>query len=65
MRRIRRTARDDYTKNHLLILPRSKGRPYAGIDNLEKLIIKLEQPAEPAKCDHSAGDRFKDLISAV
>ncbi|XP_063692077.1 uncharacterized protein LOC134824226 isoform X2 [Bolinopsis microptera] len=65
MRRIRRTARDaDYTKNRLLILPRCKGRPYTGIDNLGKLIIKLEQPAEPAKCDHSAG-RFKDLISAV
>ena len=54
----------DYTKSKVLLLPQSKGRrPYAGIDNPQKLIIRLDQP-ESVKCDLHSG-RFKDLMASV
>ncbi|KAL5272677.1 hypothetical protein ACHWQZ_G000758 [Mnemiopsis leidyi] len=65
MSKVQGRTQKDHIKYKILPLPLIKGkRPYAGIDNPQKLIIRLDQPETGKSCDLQSG-RFKELMASV
>lgn len=56
-------AGKDSASTQVLLLPKRKGRPYAGIDDRRKLLIKQDE--ELGGISKDGQNKIKDLISAV